>query len=82
MPGTRLEASAALGLQDLMATGTTSSRNKLSSSRHVVYLQQLAGESFQKRGCPEHRKAASDPSLLLGTRLTTLGKAKSLATEL
>lgn len=51
MPGTRLEASAALELQDLMATGATSSRNKFSSSRIVVYLQQLAGERFQKGVC-------------------------------
>lgn len=73
MTGTRLEASAALELQDLMATEATSSGNKLSSSR-IVYLQQLAGERFQKGVCLGHLKAASDPSFLLSTSLTTLRK--------
>lgn len=55
-----------------MATGATGSGNKISSSRHVVYLQQLAEERFQKGVCLGQPKAASDPSFLLGTRLTTL----------
>lgn len=57
-----------------MAPGATSSGNKLSSSRIVLYLQQPAGERFQKGVCPEHPKAAADPSLLLGTSFTTLRK--------
>lgn len=31
-----------------MATGATGSGNKISSSRHVIYLQQLAEERVQK----------------------------------
>lgn len=61
MPGTWLEASAALGPQDVMATGATGSGNKLSSfQKRLSVCRKLAGERFQKGVCLGHQTAALD----------------------
>lgn len=59
-----------------MASGATGSGNKLSSSRNVVCLQQVAGERFQKSVCLGHPKAASDPASPPGIGRTTLKEGR------
>lgn len=76
MPGTRLEASAALRPQDLMAAGATGSGNKLSSFQKCGLS---VCSSWLEKGfrnvCLGHLKAASDSPFLLGMTLVTLRKS-------
>lgn len=76
--GTQLEARAAVGPQDLMATGPTSSGNKLSSSQKCRFS---VCSSWQEKGFRKtHAWGTQRQPLtysLLGINLTTLRKGHS-----
>lgn len=69
-PGTRLEGSAALELQDGMAPGATSS----GTSFHLPELSSTAAAGWRKVSKRSLPRAPADPFFLLGTSLTTLRK--------
>lgn len=80
-PGTRLEGSAALELQDVMAPGVTSSGNKLSSSRIVLYLQQPLEKGFKEEYAWGTRRQLPTPASSLAQALQHRGEAMGLAME-